>query len=370
MPTAQSFLRTFVRCAAAVALVVSPALLTPRPADACAFHFYAPEPTVVDRLIESDHVVLARQGEDGRYEVAATLKDGGRTVRITEPVDAATEAQLAANPGDGVLFAFDAASDGIKRIAYASAEMQQLANDVLASMDDWGSAGYDDRRFAFFAARQSSTDPEVRNLVLREIDQATYPMLRSIGLTIPVEDLIADLWTLEGYTNQPIRLLLLGVSHDARARTVIRQQVDRAVERQWASNLGAAATALVELDDEAGVAHLRDLFLFDPAQSVQKLEIIVEALAIHNGVGTPGVREAIFEALQEAVDGRPEIAPLVARQFGGRQDWTQAAYLQSAMKRHRLASASAMLPIAQYVAYAKMSGQLPRVDGSAAAGAL
>ena len=336
----------------------------PEIANACAFHLYAPEKTAVDWIVESDHLVAAR-GDPANafaYKVVETLVDGGRDVTLTQLVDSSTRRQLERSPEDAVLFAFDAETGTWARVAYLSPAYRKIVDRVLAERVRWGSA-YTSARFEIFEALQVHPDSALRALALQEIDKAPYEVLREIDLEMPVSDLLADLWTPQGYPYQSIRVLLLGLSGEEAARSEIHAFLDRAATWNWANNLGAYATALVEIDGVEGVQRLERAMLSDPLQHLDKLEQVVEALAIHNGVGSDEMRTTIAASLLRLVGSRPEAAPLVARQFGSRNDWSQAASLEVLVRERRLPASGDLMTVAVYVAQAKAAGASQAHDG-------
>ena len=83
------------------------------PSFACAFHGYAPKPTLVDRLLGSEHVVLARQDLESpfRYAAVEALEGSVDTVEIPLLVDTATRNRFAIDDDATVLFARDGAYD-------------------------------------------------------------------------------------------------------------------------------------------------------------------------------------------------------------------------------------------------------------------
>lgn len=345
-PQKQSWLTRWRKLVGAVVLSVSATESL-----ACGFHTYLPEETVVDWIIKSDHLIVARNSPSNEfeYEVLETLRDGERTVDIGQLVDTRTRQRFAQNPEDSSLFAFDQEQQVWKFVAYLTPDYRNLVDVVLAKAPQWKD-GYDPERFRLFEALQDHPDENLRMLALREIDQAPYDLLRTMSVTVPTEALLAELWTQTGYPYQPIRVLLLGLTDDAAARTEIHEFVDRVAPWKWANNLGAFATALVEIDGTAGVELLETKFLADSAQPLDKLEQVVEALAIHNDIGTPGLKQAIGASIARLVTLRPKTAPLVARQFGNRQDWSQAATLEPIIRARALSNAEDYLRVAVYVA--------------------
>jgi hypothetical protein len=207
-----------------------------------------------------------------------------------------------------------------------------------------------------FSAFQDHPNPSLRDLSIRELDKAPYALLRRIDLRITPEALLSSLWSRHGYPFQSIRVLLLGLTHSAKARTAIRAFIDRVVDWDEARNLGAFATALVELDRGHGVARLEGTLLADRSQPLRKVEQVIEALAIHNGVGSLELRKGIAAVLGRLVKARPETAALVARQFAARSDWSQASWLKTGVKVDSIPGLANRLAVESYLARAKSVG--------------
>lgn len=330
-------------------------LAAPEPVDACAFHTYVPERTAIDWVIDSRELILARPDPEDEFSYVMVERLNGRPESPDLPflVDSVNRRRLAANPSDSVLFALG--DDGRwEMVAYVDNDLRAIIDTVLSKSGSW-KKGYNRERFALFEGLQDHSDPALRSLALREIDRAPYELLKEIDLRIPVEELRANLWTLQGYPYQPIRILLLGLSGSDVARTEIHGFMERAAdrERDRVSNLGAFATALIELDGPSGITRLEETFLANTRQPLHNLEQVVEALAIHNGVGSRDLRNAIDAALKRFLDVRPEGAPLVARQFSSRGDWSQAGRLQKILGERHLHASVELLPVAVYVAQAR-----------------
>ncbi len=339
-----------------VALVLAGALsFAAMSATACAFHGYKPEQTAIDRVIAADHLVIARPdpGNPFAYAPVETLRGTLPIVPITQLVDTTTRRRLMEAPGDGILFSYDPDTAVWTRIAYLDAPYRAVIDRVLAL--DW-EAAYTPERLDFIGALLTHPDRDLRDVALRDVDTAPYAMLRQIRAELPVRDLLGDLWDRQAFPYQSIRVLLLGLSGSDAARAEIRAQIDRMAAGGWASNPGAFATALIELDGPAGVARLdplvrnRDLL---PDALLQ----VVEALAIQNGVADAEVRAAISDLLTRLVATHPAAAPMIARQFGDRQDWSQTKGLAQLLQHRDNVAASDLIPIAVYVAQGRATGE-------------
>ena len=330
--------------------------LTAASASACAFHGYKPEQTAIDRVIAAEHLVIARPdpGNPFAFAPVESLRGTMPIVPISQLVDTSTRRRLTSAPGDGVLFSYDPNLATWTRIAYLDAPYRAVIDRVLAL--DWG-ADYTPDRLALIGALLTHPDRDLRDLALRDVDTAPYAMLRQIHAELPVQELMRDLWDRQAFPYQSIRVLLLGLSQTDVARAEIRAQIDRMAAGGWASNPGAFATALIELDGVAGVARLeplirnRDLL---PDALVQ----VVDALAIQNGVAGPEVRAAISDLLTRIVAERPGTGPIIARQFGDRQDWSQAGGLAHLLQKRETMAAAELIPVAIYVAQGRALGAM------------
>jgi hypothetical protein len=203
------------------------------------------------------------------------------------------------------------------------------------------------------AGLQESPDPALRSLVIGEFDQVPYELLRTVDLKIPASDLLADLWTLQGYPYQAIRALLLGLSDDPTARAEIRENVARAAGRDRAENLGAFAAALIELDGQEAVRALATGMLSDPDQPLDKIDQIVLALSVQNAVADPELRDAISEVVADLVRKRPAAGGSVARHFFTRSDWSQVAPLETLVRNGQLENSADLIAVSVYLARAR-----------------
>jgi hypothetical protein len=339
-----------------IAAFVAAAWLAGGPAWSCAFHTYKPERTAVDWLIEARHLVLARPGPNNEfaYGVVQVIRNATATDQLPFLVSSPLRRRLAANPKDAVLFA---AGDDVqwRQVAYVDPDFRRIMQAVIKNAERWR-AGYHPARLEMFAALQDHPNPSLRDLSIRELDKAPYSLLRRIDVRIPPETLLAKLWTREGYPYQSITVLLLGLTQSPEARTEIHAFIDRVADWDEARNLGAFATALVELDQADGVARLEGTILADRSQPLQKVEQVIEALTIHNGVGSLKLRKAIAAALGRLVQARPETAALVARQFAARSDWSQASWLKTRVQPDNIPGLADRLAVESYLAWAKAVG--------------
>ncbi|MEM9394968.1 MAG: hypothetical protein AAGA38_14000 [Pseudomonadota bacterium] len=332
----------YVRLALALCLAAPAAL-------ACGFHNYMPQPTLVDRLSARPDLVLARPDANNPYRYVAEIALGDASLDAEIPflVDTATRRKLASDPEAYVLFARKGELAPWERIAFVDEKMSDLLDTVLPQLDAW-TTGNSAGRLAYFATRIEDEDRVIRRLALREIDQATYGELKALDLQPDPALILPSLYQPSEVDLLAIRILLLGFSDSEAASQIVTQGLARVVPVS-ANLLGAYATALIEQQGPDGVALIAGSYLADGTLPPVNRELLVEALAIHAQTGDPALRSAAQSAVYSAVKEDPALAPMVARQFGARFDWSQVTPLRAALQAEAIRSPGDMIAVAEYV---------------------
>lgn len=319
----------------------------------CSFHGYAPQATFVERLLSSDHIVLARptEQEPFRYADIDVLEGDAEFVEIAQLVDSVTRRKLAANPGDHVLFARDGPYGPWQRVAYVDAAMDQVLNVVMTNLPVW-EMGDDFERFSYFASLLNHPDREVHALALREMDLADYGILRSLDLNVEPQRLMSRLNLRFEEDLKPIRVLLLGLGNEPVAPDFFESGVLDNANRSGGL-LGAYATAMIEHGGPEAVERLVNRHLKNRSLPPISRELLTEALAIHSSAGEAETRDAIRVAVGLAVTQDPDLATMVARHFGARYDWSQGETISALMRSGAVKSPIDMLLLTQYVSLAR-----------------
>jgi hypothetical protein len=320
---------------------------------ACAFHNYAPGNGLVDRLMSSEHIVLARPdpADSTAFAVVEALEGPAGDVAIPEAVDPATLARLQASPGDAVLFAREEAYGPWTRIAYVGPGFRGVLDEVMARLPDW-ELGEDMGRFSLFAARVADPDPDLSEAALREVDLADYSLLRRLPFPDIVAPVLARIDDPAQGDLRPIRILLLGLSGDPRAEAYLWPAFGRALTSDGAV-LGAYATALIELGGAATADRLMREVLLDPDLPIETRELVVEAFALHSQSGAAETGAAARAAIGAALAEVPELGGPVARQFGMRGDFSQHEPLAGLMNDRKVTTIADMMAVSQYVMFAR-----------------
>ncbi len=340
----------FAACVAALAASGSGAAL------ACAFHDYTPDPTLVDAMLASEHIVLARADatDPARFAVVEVLEGPAADIRLPGTPDIETRAALARDAQAAVLFARDGAYGPWQQLALLDPARRAVVVGVMPHLPDW-EMGPAAGRFETFARLLDHPSGSVRTMALRELDRAPYGMLRELDLAEharrAVETAGADAGALA-----PIALLLAGIAGGPEVAARLANGLDAALA-QGGGRLGAHATAYIEAGGSAAVAdvlaRLREGDL-DAAQA----ESLVEALALHSAEGALPGPAAVGTALSDVMTARPGIAAAVARQFGQRGMLDFGDAVAGALRTARPDDLADLMAMTHYVALAR--GDTPK----------
>ena len=332
-------------------------------AKACAFDLVKPERTVIDWIVESDTLVLARpeKGDPFSFAVVKVLAGTETPPPIPYLVESSTRRKLANRPEAAVLFARTQDSHW-RRVAFVDEGFAQTLEVVLNHREAW-STGMPQSRIDYIESLQDRTDPLHKTIVISELDKVPYEKLRAFDLRISANELLSDLWTPQGYTYQAIRALLLGFNGSDSARLEIRRVMKGAGGSSNPKNLGAFSAAFIETEGMNGVSRLARDVLLDPEQPLEVVEQVVMALSVHHAISGQGVRNTIDVALSQLVSDRPEAGALVAKHFTLRANWSQADVLRPLIRDRKLNSTADLFAVAVYLERSRTSGVAVREDG-------
>jgi len=342
-----------------LSFLLAAGLMIPTSVSPCGFHNYAPQPTLVDRLLGSDEIVLARSAPSNpfRFEAYEALEGNLGSSEIPFLVDSSTRHRLARDADAAVLFARDGAYGPWQRLAFVDAAMAPVLSTVMARLPSW-EIGDEIDRFSYFATLIGHPDDRIHKLALRELDQADYSILRGLDLKIDPGRLLARFNDPNETQFRAIRILLLGLSDDIQLRDRLEKGVEGSV-RLGGASLGAYATALIELVGPDAVTTLAADYLTNQDLSLLARELLIEAIALHGGTDDLDMEASIFEAINSALWIDPRLAGGLARQFGSRENWTFQDVVQALLEEGTVLDVADKQVVSQYVAFAQEATKQP-----------
>lgn len=328
----------------------------------CGFHNYAPQPTLVDQLLSSDDIVLARQapGNPFKFQAIEALEGSLAASEIPFLVDSTTRRQLALDANAAVLFARDGAYGPWQRLAFIDAAMAPVLRTVMTRLPVW-EFGEDFDRFSYFASLVEHDDNRIHQLALRELDQADYSVLRNLQPEIDTARLLAQIDDPYQAEFKAIRILLLGLGGEGHLRNWLETGLKKNLS-DGSLYLGAYATALIELVGPEGVTYVASNYLTDRNLPLFTRELLLEALALHGQTGEAAMEAAISGAVRNALWIDPDLAGAVARRFGSRGDWSHFSALETLYLEGAIYLPADKQDVSEYLTFARDSGVRPEQD--------
>jgi len=319
--------------------------------NACAFHGYNPDPTIVDIIMGSDHIILARPDPQnpGQYAAVSALEGSLELVDLSMTVDPVTRVRLAEDPSRTALIARDGAYGPWIKLAVLDERYRDVVTKIVARKADW-TLGGDEDRYQHFANLLSSPNPDIYLLALAELDRANYAVLRNLRFP-KLPNLAGELAEGDPFL-RPIRVLLAGLSGDRSFAPTLSADMNKAAKNDVVY-LGAYATALIELGGTEAVSYVQEHLLAPGRLPLEMNEKLIEAFAIHSQSGPKPVKAKIAATVAEMLAASPELAGAVARQYGIRSDWSMYEALSLAAAERPPTTVNELFAINQYIGIAR-----------------
>lgn len=280
---------------------------------ACAFHGYIPNSTLVDLLLETEQVIVARPSapRSAKYSPVETLM-GPNVTNIPIRVAPDMQARHFRNPEGTVLLMRDGSYGPWMEMAFLENGYREIIDHVMRHQSAWLLGRYEGR-LRLFSQHLNDPNPDIRRLALREMDRAPYVALKRARIP-DIQNLKQELET--GQPDlMPIRILLAGLSKDRTYTPVLNDRLDVAVRRDT-PYLSAYATALIELNGKSAVEDLTNRYLRTVQTPSDAQERLLQALALQYKSTRGATRRAITREVASLVREQPAYAEMVARQFG------------------------------------------------------
>ena len=287
-------------------------ILGPTPsAQACAFHGYTPNPTLVDLLLTTEQAVIARPTSRGTYQIVDALL-GPDLGEIPIQVSLHYRTQLEGDNAATALLVRDGAYGPWMEVALLYPGFRNIIRTVIQNQSAW-QLGQDAERIKLFASLVNDPNPTVQRLALQELDRLPYATLKNVSVP-SIRGLLENIEAGE-LDQRPIRILLAGLSKDLSFAPVLANALHQAVLQDKAY-LGAYVTALVELQGKPAVEAIVAHYLASGATSEGIQAKLLDALALQYKTARGTTRRTIAREMASLVRQKPEMADLLIAQFG------------------------------------------------------
>jgi len=300
-------------------------------ARACQVCLPFPKTSLADHLIEGDTVVLAR--EDPRrpfhYRAIEVLKGSAPQAPIDLFLDSGARRLLKFHPERSVVLA--RAKQGTwRRVAMVDATLLPVVRDVLKRAQEWQRAGT--ARYDYFARLFGHDHPVIRDLAHLEVARAPYSYLRKFGRGVPRQKTLAALRDYRYAEWWALHILLLAQSGDERDKQRILEAV-RSAERFGSTlQLGAWATAYIEIEGEKAIEFLESSYLRHGRRVEERTEVVA-ALSVHGNSGRTALRDRIVASYEVLLKEHPAMAPKLVGDLLAWRRWEMAEPVRRAADR-------------------------------------
>ena len=322
---------------------------------ACMVCIPFPEDTATDQLLGADVVVLAREnpGQPFSYLAVEVLKGDLDEPAIDLFVDSSTRRRLALQPDHAVVLTLDAGSKQWRSAGYANAPYQALVREILARAPSWSLSNRAQSRATFFLPYLADADPRVHELAYLEVGRASYDTIRRADAMVPaaqVHRFLANQQYLEWHA---LYILLLGVDANPAEAEAIRAEMASSAGFDAKLNLGAWATALIEVDGADAIDWLETTYLGAPGRDPDTVLEIVKALSVHGARQDSGLRERIADSYGVLIKSHPSLAGWAARDLTAWKDWRFATALAVLRERRPSIDSASAYAIDYYIGRAQ-----------------
>ena len=285
------------------------------PVDACQICIPYPQASVADHLLEAEVVILAREDPERPFSFRATetlhgLPPGPGQIDLF--IDSHTRRLLKVKPETAIVLARKPDPSGESRwirLGEADPALRPVVRDVLSNAPAWRQSPR--ARFDYFAERLDHEDSDVSTLARLEVASAPYRDIRTLGDAIPREELLNFLGQVRYLEWHPLYILLLANDATDEDRERIRGRVESAATHGTTLNLGAWATAFLEIDRETALAYLEENYLDNPDRDPKEVAEIVKAIAVHGNAEATLPRERLITAFARLLETHPDQAPAI-----------------------------------------------------------
>ncbi|TIM28719.1 MAG: hypothetical protein E5Y63_19210 [Mesorhizobium sp.] len=308
---------TSAALASLMCMIAAAFLLAATPANACVLCMPYPKVTNADQVVGSGTAVFARENpaRPFSYVVLETFKGRYDGSAIPLFLDSTTARALQLYPALQVILVQNGPGGAWRALGMAGREYQSVMRQVA----QWDKSSKTlAERAVFFATYLRHEDRRLAELAFLEVARAPYATLRDLKTSIARDDIyriVNDLFHVEWHG---LYILMLGMSDRPDDIAFVRGKLKTAAEYGLTINLGAYATALIEMTGADGVTQLAEEYFVEPGRSNAELLEIVKALSVQGTGGAVELRSAIIEAYGRLLAHHPELAGNVANDLS---DW-------------------------------------------------
>jgi hypothetical protein len=215
-------------------------------------------------------------------------------------------------------------------------------------------------RVALVVPHLDDPEPLAASLAYAELRSTPYAALRTAKPHLDAAALRRWLADPELAARQPLCLLLLGISGNARDAAALEQRLQAGRQSGDAANLSSMLAADLELRGDARMRWVDDKYLRDPKRSTREIEAVILALGAHGQANRTIARERVIQSYRMFIKERKDLAGLVAPDLAAWNYWDAAPEYAALMKSDVRQQGESRFAIAVYLRQSR--GETSRPD--------
>lgn len=292
---------------------------TPSLLNGCQICVPFPKKSVVDFLIESDTVILAREDPDRPFHLRTieVLKGMPGDEQIDLFVDSTSRRLLAIYPERSVVVVKhkEKGESKWRRIGLTDKDLDPLLREILDSADAWEQAP--DKRFEFFAQLLGHKNSQISTAAHLEVGRAPYAEIKRLGATQPPplsREAIRTFLDNPRYIEwHALYLLLLSQSSEPEDRGYLLESWQSTVRFGTTIRLAALATVAIEIEGGKAIKLIESEYFHNASREIDELKEVFKALSVHGNGGRTKLRAQIANAYAILLAQHPTMAPAVVK---------------------------------------------------------
>ena len=281
--------------------------------EACQICLPLPTESLADRILASEHVVLARENPDRPYTLRAirSLKESASPPpQVDLFLDSATRRRLSLDANLSVLCGWFPEQGEWRRLLLYEKSVAPVVDEIISQSSAWRE--HPERRVQYFADFLTHEHTALSDLAHIEVARAPYAQLKQYADRIPGELLHEKLGNPRRVEWHSLYILFLAQSEDPRDQEFIRQEMADTARFGLSIQTAAWATALIEIDGRDGIQKLSELYLGDADRRPEEITAIHAAFRVHGNNGSVKLRDRVVAAYGKLLKKQPGLAPVLA----------------------------------------------------------
>lgn len=292
-------------------------------AHACQICLPYPEDTILDRINESESIVLARENPKKPFHLSPIEILRGDAVEFDLYLPSPTKRLLKLYPNRSIACGY--IDDEWQQIFEYEPQLRSLLNILIAN--EWG----EDKtvRAQFFAKYLTDRNSTIQRLAHVEVARAPYANIRSLQHSIPKDYLLSFLGDQRMLEWHSLYILLLAQMADEQDKVGIQKRFEILAEYRLTTQLAAWTLAYLETGKSAALESITNSYFHAKDRSTEEIREVIGALGTYASVAR---KKEIINIFISLLKEQPQLLPELFPWFNQWQAYESAEAISESLK--------------------------------------